>query len=73
MTQLLKRQQFQVDLNCPGCAAKGVAMWEENSDPNPQGPESRLLNLSGPFARQAGAIADQPDIACLSCGAVLAD
>jgi hypothetical protein len=39
----------------------------------PPGPEARLLSLTGPFARHAGAIAAQPDIACLACGAALAD
>lgn len=73
MIQLLKRQQIQVDLVCPCCAAKGAAVWEENSEMTPQGPEARLLSLTGPFARHAGAIAAQPDIACLACGAALAD
>jgi hypothetical protein len=73
MTQLLKRQQIHVDLLCPRCAAKGAAMWEENSEMTPQGPQSKLLSLSGPFGRQAGAIAGQPEITCLSCGTVLID
>lgn len=73
MPQLLKRQQIEVGIVCPHCAAKGAAVWEENSEVGPQGPEPRLLNLSGPFGRRAGPIAAQPDIACLSCGTVLPD
>jgi hypothetical protein len=70
---MTQRQQIQMDLHCPGCAAKGAAVWEENSEVSPHGPEPRLLSLSGPFTRHPGAIADQPDIACLSCGTVLID
>jgi hypothetical protein len=73
MMELHKRQQIHVDLVCPHCAAKGAAVWEENSEMNPLGPESRLISLDGRFARQPGAIAAQPDITCLSCGAVLTD
>ena len=73
MTDNRKRQQIRVDLTCPHCGAKGAAVWEENSAMNPLGPESRLIDLSGQFVRQPGAIAAQPDITCLSCGTVLTD
>jgi DNA-directed RNA polymerase subunit RPC12/RpoP len=73
MTGPVKRQQIRMDLICPHCGAKGVAVWEENSAINPLGPESKLISLSGRFARQPGGIAGQPDITCLSCGTRVAD
>ena len=69
------RDQFSVQITCPGCGAHGVVHWEESAAINrARGPARRLIALHGPFVRMGGNTdSGDPAIACEKCGTVQQD
>lgn len=67
----MARRQFVVELRCPDCDGTASAVWEENSELNPDGPQRRMVALIGDFHSEVGRTkSGGPFIVCNKCDAI---
>ena len=63
------RDQFTIPLKCK-CGQTGFALWEENSEVSPAGPETYLVRLSDGFYERINKKDQQSiELVCGRCGA----
>jgi hypothetical protein len=71
--QTLTRSQFSTSISCISCGKPGLVQWEENSQPNAQGPQRSLIGISAGFHRGPPQMSRDPAIICDDCGATQQD
>ena len=68
------RNQFRLNFSCNHCGALGTAVWEENSPPEPRGPQRRLVTVGGEFHSETGRTqSGDPLIVCNNCDTIQPD
>jgi hypothetical protein len=68
------RTRFPAEIKCQKCGQTGSAIWEEATQPNPDGPKPVLISLPDGFYHRVRRDHDAPpDIVCGACGAIVRD
>ena len=64
------RNQFDLDIRCPGCGAAGDALVSENDGPDPRGAAFRVEEYPPGFYEERRSASRQETLVACRCGQV---